>query len=65
MNKIISIRNVNNERVAVAVKLALDGQEVEVLSLVIGNLLPIHAQRLLKVAITVKETDSTHIHIAV
>ena len=43
----------------------LDGQLIEVLSLVVGNLLAVHRQCLGKVAIAVKEANSSHVDVAV
>ena len=62
---IIQIRNVYNNLVAVFIQHAVDGQLTEVLSFVVGNLLAIHSQGLSEIAVTVQETDSTQIHIAV
>ena len=65
MNLIIHIGHVNNNGVAILVEHALDGQRVEVLSIVVSNLLAVHAERLLEVAVAIEEADGTHVNIAV
>ncbi len=65
MNLIVCIRYINYNRVAILIQNTLQRKRVEVLCIIIGNLLTIHAQRLLEVTISVEETNSTHIHVAV
>ena len=63
MNLIVGVRNIDHHRIAVLVKLTLDGQRTEVLCLVVSNLLTVHRQTLREVAETIQETHSTHIDI--
>ena len=65
VNLIVNVRNRNNQWVSVFVELAFQGQSVEVLRLIVGNLLSVHAQALLEIAETIQETNGTHIHIRV
>ena len=62
---IISIGHVNNKWSAVGIKLTLNGQRVEVLRLVFGNLLTVHRKALGKIAEAIHETDGTHINVRV
>ena len=65
MNLIVCIRNIDYQWVAVLVKLTLDRQASEVLSLIISNLLSVHRQTLLKISETIQETNCTHVYIRV
>ncbi len=65
VNHIVCIGYVNDQRRAVFIELALNGQRTEVLSLVVGNLLSVHRQALREVAETIEETNSTHIDVRV
>ena len=65
MNRTIRIRHVNNHRRTVSFFHLLHRQILEVLCLVISNLLTFRTQRLGEIAITVQETDSRHVHIAI
>ncbi len=65
VNLVVHVRHVHDHLVAVLVEHALDRQGVEVLGVVFGYLLTIHAQALREVAITIEEADSTHVHVAV
>ena len=65
VNIIVHVRNVNYHGSAVSVHLLLDGQRTEVLCLIVSNLLTIHAQSLSEVAVTIQETNSAHVYVAV
>ena len=65
MDLIIHIRNIHYKRITVGISLAHDRQRLKVLSLIFCYLLAIHIERLDEVSVTVKETDSAHINIAV
>ena len=65
VNHEVGIRHVDNHLVAVLVEHALNGQAVEVLSLVVGNLLAVHRERLREITIAVEETYGYHVHIAI
>ena len=65
MNLIVCVRHVNYEGIAVLVELAHEGKSIEVLCLILGNLLSVHAQRLCEIAETIEETDGAHVYIAV
>ena len=65
MNLIVHVRHVNDHLVAVLVEHALDRQRVEVLCVVFGDLLTVHAQALREVAIAIEEADGAHVHVAV
>ena len=65
MNLVIHVRHIYDEMVAVGIELSLDRQRIEVLGLVVGNLLSVHAERLLEIAKSVEESHCTHIDIAV
>ena len=54
-----------NHGTAVLFEHLLDGQLIEVLGLVVGNLLAVDAERLCEVAVPVEETDGGHVHAAV
>ena len=58
-------RHVHHDLVAVGIEHALNGHAVEVLRFVVGNLLSVHRKRLGEVAVTVEETDGTHVHVGV
>ena len=65
MNHIVCIRNIYNKRIAVFVIYTLNRYLVEVLCLILGYLLAIHAQGLCEVTETIEETYRTHVNIAV
>ena len=65
MYLIVCVRHINYQWVTILIVYSLDRERVEVLSVIVSNLLTIHAQRLLEVTISVEETNSTHIHVAV
>ena len=65
MNGEVGVGNINHHLVAVRVGYALNGQTVEVLRFVVGNLLTVHREGLGKVTVTVKETYGHHVDIAV
>ena len=65
MYLIIHIRNVDNEWIAVLVKLALDRKRIKVLCLIVGNLLTVHTQALSKVSETIKKTNGAHINVRI
>ena len=65
VNLIICIWNVYDYRITLSIENTLYRNRVEVLSLILGNLLTIHAQSLCEIAKTIKETDSAHVNIAV
>ena len=62
---IIQIRYFYNHRVAIGIQLTFNRQATEILCFVICNLLPVHGQSLRKITITIKETDCTHIYVAI
>ena len=59
------VGNLEYHRTAVFFGHLLDGELVEVLGLVVGNLLTVHRECLREVAIAVEETDGRHIDVAV
>ena len=59
------IRHLENHLLALCVEYRLDRQLHEVLRLVVGNLLPVHRQGLCEVAITIEESDGSHVDTAV
>ena len=61
----VHIGNIDDHRSAILVHLLFDRQRTEVLSLVVGNLLPIHRKALGKVTIAIEDADSTHIDVGV
>ena len=65
MNLIVHVRHIHNNGVAVLIEHALDGQRVEVLCVIVGYLLSVHAERLLEVAVAIEEADGTHVDVAV
>lgn len=65
MHLIIYVRHVNNHLVAVLVEYTLYRQAVEVLCVVLGDLLTIHAQALCEIAVTIQEAYATEVHIGV
>ena len=65
MYHVICIRYIYNQRIAVFIKLTDNGQGVEVLCIVVGNLLSFNGKTLLEVAIAIEETDGTHVDIRV
>ena len=65
MYVIVQIRNIDNHLIAVLVQYTFNGQLAEVLSLVVGNLLAVHRQRLGKITVTVEETYTTQVNVAV
>ncbi len=58
-------RYFKNHRMAVAVGHLFDGELVEVLRLVVGDLLSVDAERLGEVAVAVEEADGGHVNAAV
>jgi hypothetical protein len=65
MYLIVCVRYINYQWVTILIIYSLDRERVEVLSIIVSNLLTIHTQRLLEITISVEETNSTHIHVAV
>ena len=65
VNIIVCVRHIDDERIAVLIELALNGQGVEVLRLVVGNLLAVHREALGEVSKTIHETYGTHVDIRV
>ncbi len=65
MYLIVCVRHINYQWVTILIIYSLDRERVEVLSIIVSNLLTIHTQRLLEITISVEETNSTHIHVAV
>ena len=65
VNHIISIRNINHQRIAFLVDFTNNGKAVEVLRLIVGNLLTVHREALCKVAETIEEADGTHIDVRI
>ena len=65
VNLIAHVRYVNNHRLAVLVEHALYWQRVEVLSVVLSDLLTVHRQSLLEVAVTIEETYTAHVYVRV
>ena len=59
------IRHLKNHGAAILVHHLLDGELVEVLGLVVGNLLTVNAESLSEISVAVKETDSGHVNAAV
>ena len=59
------VGNLEYHRTAVFFGHLLDGELVEVLGLVVGNLLTVHREGLREVAITVEEANGRHIDVAV
>ncbi len=65
MHLIVHIRNINNQWLAILIKLTDNWERVEVLCLVVCYLLAVHAQALSEVSETIQETNSTHINVRV
>ena len=65
MNLIVHVRHIHDNLVAVLVHHALNRQRVEVLCIILGDLLTVHAQALCEVTVTIKEADTAHVNIAV
>ena len=65
MHLVVGVRHVDDERITLTVELALDGQIVEILRLVVSNLLSVHRQALCEITETIEETDGTHIDVGV
>ena len=65
MHLIVDIRHINDNLIAILVEHALDRQTVEILRVVTGNLLTIHAQGLREIAVTIEETDAAEIDVGV
>ena len=65
MHIIVEVRHIDHQRIAILVELALHRQATEVLGFVVGHLLSVHRQTLGEVAVTIQETDGTHIDIGV
>ena len=63
MNLIVGIGNVDHHRITLSIQHSLDGQRVEVLGLVLGNLLSFHRQALCEIAETIEEAHSHHIDV--
>ena len=62
---IVQIRNIDYHRLTVFVHYAVNWQATEVLSVIVSNLLAIHSKALCEITVTVQETNTTHINIAV
>ena len=65
MHLVVDIGHIHNHRRTVLVELALDGQRMEVLCVIDGNLLTVHRQTLLEVTVAIQETHGTHIHVGI
>ena len=55
------IRHLMNQLIAVLIKNRLDGELVEVLRLVVGDLLTVHRERLSEITVTVQEAHRGHV----
>ena len=65
MDLIVHVGHVDDNLVAVLIEHTLDRKRIEILGIIVGNLLSVHAERLLEVAIAIKEANGAHVHIAV
>ena len=65
MNLIVGVRHIDHQRITILIKLTLDRQRAEVLSLVVGNLLSVHRKTLCEIAETIQETNGTHVNVRV
>ena len=65
VNLIVHVRHVDNHWLAVLVEHALYRERVEVLCVVLGNLLTVHRESLLEVAIAIEETYTAHVNVGV
>ena len=65
VDNVVGEGHVNDDLVAILIEHALNGQLVEVLCLVVGNLLAVHRESLCEVAIAIEETYATHIYVGV
>ena len=62
---IVHIRHINDERFAVLVVDMDDRKRIEILCLVVGNLLSVHAKALTEISVLIEESYSAHVDIAV
>ena len=62
INHAAGVRHFKNQLLSVFVEHRIDGQLVEVLRFVVGNLLSIKGETLCKVAIAIQEANCCHIH---
>ena len=65
VNLIVQVRHIHNHLIAVLVQHTLNGKRVEVLGVILGNLLAVHAQRLCKISEAIEETNTTKVYIRV
>ena len=65
MNLIVHVGHVHYHGGTVLIELLLDGERTEILCLVVGNLVALHAQGLCEIAVAIQETYSTHVYVAV
>ena len=65
MNHIIKVRHIDHYLLPILVELALNGQRVEVLCLVFGNLLAFHRETLSEIAIAVEEANTAEVYVRV
>ena len=63
IDMVVHVGHIDNQRIAILIHLAFDGQVTEVLRLVVGNLLAIHCQALREIAEAIQEADGTHIDV--
>ena len=62
---IVAVRNIHDHLIAVLVQFTLDGQGIEILCVVFGNLLSVHGEALCEVTETIEETYGTEVDIGV
>ena len=65
MHMIVHIGHVDHHLIAVGIEHTLNGQGIEILRVILGNLLAVHAEALCEIAITIEEPHGTHVDIAV
>ncbi len=58
----IGERDFQNHRLAIFIGNLFYGKLVKILSLIVGNLLPVHRKRLGKIAITIQKANSRHVN---
>ena len=64
-NKAVGVGNVDYQLFSIWLHHFFDWELSEILCFIIGNLLPVHGKRLVKVAITVQQSYGTKINVAV
>ena len=61
----VGVGHFHDNLIAVGIEHALNGQTVEILRFVVGNLLAVHRERLGEVTIAIEETNGAHVYVGV